>query len=44
MVFIFEKMKVDENDVFVVRETTGKTLFASSDVSKLVDFYKELGV
>lgn len=44
MVFVFEKMKVDDNDVFVIRETTGKLLCASSDPQKLVDFYKNIGV
>lgn len=44
MVYVFEKMKVDENEVYTLRETTGKVLFASSDVTKLVDFYKNLGL
>lgn len=37
-------MKVDDKDVYSVRETTGKILFASVDASKLVEFYKSLGV
>lgn len=37
-------MKVDENEVYTLRETNGKLVFASSDVTKLVDFYKNLGL
>lgn len=44
MVYVFEKMKCDGKDIFIVREMSGKTIFASEDANKLVDFYKSLGV
>lgn len=45
MVYVFEKMRTDENkDIYSVRETTGKILMLTEDVNKLVEFYSNLGV
>lgn len=44
MVYVFEKIKADNKDVFIVRETNGKLLCATTDTDVLVKFYKNLGV
>lgn len=44
MVYVFEKMKVDDEEVYVVRETTGKPVFASKSPLKLVEFYKSISL
>lgn len=44
MVYVFEKIKTDDKDVFIVRETNGKVLCATTNTDVLVKFYKDLGV
>lgn len=41
MVYVFE---IDDDGVYVVRETTGKQIFASKSREKLVEFYKSISL
>lgn len=44
MVYLFEKMICDDKDLFIVRESKGNVLCATTDPKVLVEFYKNLGV
>lgn len=44
MVFVFEKIKVDDVEYFTIRDNRGVVVCSSTDPQKLVDFYKSLGV
>ena len=44
MVYVFEKLKVDDKEMFTIRETSGRLLVSSTDPQKLVDFYSSLSI